>query len=90
MAPDGQVGLSFDEILQRGTPPIQQKKALPIDMTQDRDARQRKEAQELANDIFGRGRKEKLQQNGPRKNGIGPSLASRVGISKVVNHENET
>ncbi|KAL9123560.1 MAG: hypothetical protein Q9217_007017, partial [Psora testacea] len=50
--------------------------------------RQRRKHEELANEIFGRGRKEKATQNGNRKAGIGQSLASRVGIAKASQRSN--
>lgn len=46
--------------------------------------RQRKKNEALASEIFGRGRKNVLSHNGSRKIGSGPSLASRVGITKVI------
>ena len=46
--------------------------------------RLRRKNEELANEIFGRGRKEKTGQSVSRKPGTGPSLASRVGIAKVL------
>ena len=49
----------------------------------DREERDRKAYQNLANDIFGKAKKERTQQNEHRKLGAGPSLASRVGITKV-------
>ena len=49
--------------------------------------RQRRKNEELAKEIFGRNRKAKTEQNGSRKLGNGPSLASRVGIAKVWHEE---
>ena len=47
--------------------------------------RERRKNEALANEIFGRGRKSAQGANEPkgRKLGIGPSLASRVGVTKV-------
>lgn len=48
--------------------------------------RQRRKNEALAQEIFGRGRREggRASGQGPRKLGTGPSLASRVGITKVI------
>ena len=43
----------------------------------------RREKQRLAEEIFGRGRSNNASNNGSRKSGTGPSLASRVGVAKV-------
>ena len=48
-----------------------------------RQGRQRAEKQRLADEILGRGRKNNTLKDGSRKPGTGPSLASRVGITKV-------
>lgn len=45
--------------------------------------RQRREKQKLADEILGQGRKSNAFKDGRRKPGTGPSLASRVGVSKV-------
>ena len=45
--------------------------------------RQRREKQKLADEILGQGRKSNTFKDGRRKPGSGPSLASRVGVSKV-------
>lgn len=45
--------------------------------------RKRRKNEELAEEIFGRGRKANPTGPSSRKLGAGPSLASRAGIAKV-------
>jgi len=45
--------------------------------------RQRRKNEALAQQIFGKNRRASTPSNGVRKPGTGPSLASRVGITKV-------
>lgn len=45
--------------------------------------RLRRKNEALAQEIFGKGRRASTPSNGNRKSGNGPSLASRIGISKV-------
>ena len=52
--------------------------------------RKRRQNAELAEEIFGRGRKGTPTGPASRKHGPGPSLASRVGISKVIRDIGDT
>ena len=54
----------------------------PANKSVDREERQRKDYQSLADNIFRRNKKDS-QLNGNRKSVGGASLASRVGITKV-------
>ena len=82
MAPKNEDIPSFDDMIQAGELPQSDCLHKPnVDSFIDR---LRRKNEELANEIFGRGRKEKSSGNGMRNFGSGPSLASRVGITKVT------
>ena len=55
----------------------------PINLINTSLDRQRRKNEALAKDIFGKGRIGSTPNNGTRRPGTGPSLASRVGVSKV-------
>ncbi|KAM0800017.1 hypothetical protein BDR22DRAFT_274493 [Usnea florida] len=76
MAPN-QGAISFDDIIQAGRARKEQEK-----LANDILGQGRREKQKLAEEIFGRGRNNNTPNNGSRKSGPGPSLASRVGVAK--------
>ena len=49
--------------------------------------RKKRQAEELAKEIFGKGRRSSAPPSGP-KAGLGGSLASRVGVNKVCRQYN--
>lgn len=81
MAPKNGDPPSFDDMIQAGK--LQQSKCVHESNFDPLIDRLKRKNEELANEIFGRGRKEKSNGNGMRNFGSGPSLASRVGIAKV-------
>ena len=81
MAPKNEDIPSFDDMIQAGK--LQRSNLVHTPNIDGPLDRLRRKNEELANEIFGRGRKEKSSGNGMRSFGSGPSLASRVGIAKV-------
>lgn len=82
MAPNKETIPSFDDIIQAGRlpqPHLSQKQK--FNKISDR---QRRKNEQLAKEIFGRSKNQKPNQAENRKQGSGPSLASRVGIAKVT------
>jgi hypothetical protein len=81
------VATDFEEIIQAGKSTILLRGIGPCRMSLTRLPldRQRRKNEALAQEIFGRGRHASgpAAGQGPRKPGTGPSLASRVGITKV-------
>lgn len=82
MAPKNENIPSFDDMIQAGK--LQYSQCVHTSNVDNLQDRLRRKNEELANEIFGRGRKEKSSGNGMRNFGSGPSLASRVGIAKVT------
>ena len=82
MAPKNQDIPSFDDMIQAGK--LQQGECVWRSNVDNFADRLRRKNEELANEIFGRGRKQKSNGNSLRNFGSGPSLASRVGIAKVA------
>lgn len=82
MAPKNEEIPSFDDMIQAGK--LQRSECMHKSNVDSLTDRLRKKNEELANEIFGRGRKERSSGNRMRNFGSGPSLASRVGIAKVT------
>jgi hypothetical protein len=86
------VATDFEEIIQAGksTIPLRYGCNPFMSLTRLSTDRQRRKNEALAEEIFGRGRRASgpAAGSGPRKPGTGPSLASRVGISKVQSAAN--
>lgn len=80
MTDGGQPGASFDEIIQEGIEPFQEITRTVIDTM---PGRRKRAAEKLAQEIFGKkGGRSSAPPSGP-KAGLGGSLASRVGVTKV-------
>lgn len=76
------VAVDFDKIIQTGT--LRLPLASKPQSYEYRSDRTRRKNEALADDIFNRGRRQSAPGAAAfRKPGTGPSLASRVGISKV-------
>lgn len=84
MAPTKDNIPSFDDIIQAGKSPLAYESRTQFNLILDR---QRRKNEQLAKEIFGRSKNQKPNQNDNRKQGSGPSLASRVGIAKVALNE---
>ncbi|CAD6579573.1 MAG: hypothetical protein ASARMPRED_009185 [Alectoria sarmentosa] len=80
-----QGAVSFDEIIQAGRQRKEKEK-----LANDILGQGRREKQRLAEEIFGRGRSSNGPNNGSRKSGAGPSLASRVGVAKASQRSSST
>lgn len=72
--------VSFDAIIQAGNTSLEWILRAALLIVEDR---QRRKNEALAQEILGRTRRASTPSNGVRKPGSGPSLASRIGISKV-------
>lgn len=77
----GKVAVDFDKIIQSGMLALSSCPLTSILCYIPDRTRRKNEA--LADDIFNRGRRQSAPGAAFRKPGTGPSLASRVGISKV-------
>lgn len=77
-----QQAVSFDDIIQEGTYTFSSLNKIRLIIP----GRRKKAAEKLAQEIFGKKGRSSAPPSGPKAVGLGGSLASRVGVTKVQLH----